>query len=249
MSCEGVAVPSGHGPVCFINDPFASYGPHPGEDIGQCTWYAAGVRSDLDGITTGNASEWLKEAENHHVLTGKTPVVGAVAVNETADGGVGHVAYVAGLADNGTELVLDEANLHNHGEVFLGITTPAAEFQGYIYGGPAGSGPGSSSGDSTGGGSSGDGAGESPSGNPAAIVNSPENMNVFYQSTGNNLVNEYWTPTMGWVGQALAGGMAGDPAAIVNSATNMNVFYRSTSEDLVNEYWNPTPGWQNQNLP
>jgi surface antigen len=141
QSCATIATAPG-GQACFIGDPFAIY--QGGEDVGQCTWYAAGMRPDLDGITTGNASEWLKEASGK-VPEGTTPVVGAIAVNTTADGGVGHVAYVAGITNNGATLVLDEANLKYDERVYLNIETPASEFQGYIYGGPAGSGPGSSS--------------------------------------------------------------------------------------------------------
>jgi hypothetical protein len=138
QSCAPIASPPGGAQVCFSGDPFATYG-SPGEDIGQCTWYAAGMRPDLDGITTGNASEWLSEAKGK-VPEGTVPVVGAIAVNTTADGGLGHVAYVAEVKNGGATLILDEANLNNDEKVYLNIETPASEFQGYIYGGPAGNG-------------------------------------------------------------------------------------------------------------
>jgi surface antigen len=141
QSCAPIATSPG-GEACFIGDPFATY--QGGEDVGQCTWYAAGMRSDLDGITTGNASEWLKEASGKKP-EGTTPVVGAIAVNTTADDGFGHVAYVAGVENGGATLILDEANLKYDERVYLNVETPASEFQGYIYGGPAGNGPGSSS--------------------------------------------------------------------------------------------------------
>jgi surface antigen len=142
QSCAPIASPPGSGQVCFGGDPFATYGSSPGEDIGQCTWYAAGMRPDLDGITTGNASEWLSEAKGK-VPEGTVPVVGAIAVNTTADGGLGHVAYVAGITNGGATLILDEANLNNDEKVYLNIETPASELSGYIYGGPAGNGPSS----------------------------------------------------------------------------------------------------------
>jgi len=142
QSCAPIAVPAGGGQVCFTGDPFATY--QHGTDVGQCTWYAAGRRPDLDGITTGNASEWLAEAKGK-VPEGTVPVAGAIAVNTTADGGVGHVAYVDEVKNGGATLVLDEANLKNDEKVYLGIETPASEFSGYIYGGPAGNGPGSTS--------------------------------------------------------------------------------------------------------
>jgi surface antigen len=139
QSCAAIATPPG-GEACFIGDPFATY--QNGEDVGQCTWYAAGMRPDLDGITTGNASEWLKEASGKRP-EGTTPVVGAIAVNTTAAGGLGHVAYVAGVENGGATLILDEANLKYDERVYLNVETPASEFQGYIYGGAAGNGPGS----------------------------------------------------------------------------------------------------------
>ena len=139
QSCQPI-VPGGSGQVCFINDPFATYkDPYVGADIGQCTWYAAGMRPDLDGITTGNAAQWLKEAKGKK-SEGTTPAVGAIAVNTTADGGVGHVAYVANITNGGATLILDEANVHNNGGVFLNISTPASDFQGYIYS-PGNTGP------------------------------------------------------------------------------------------------------------
>jgi hypothetical protein len=138
-----------------LNDPFAIY--QDGTDVGQCTWYAAGMRPDLDGIDTGNASRWLAQASGKRP-EGATPVVGAIAVNTTADGGLGHVAYVVGVANGGATLILDEANVDNKGNVFLNVSTPASEFAGYIYGGPAGNGApstgtGSSTTTTTGGGS------------------------------------------------------------------------------------------------
>lgn len=136
-SCAPIATPPG-GEACFTGDPFATY--EHGEDVGQCTWYAAGMRPDLDGITTGNAGEWLKEASGKKP-EGTVPVVGAIAVNTTADEGLGHVAYVAGVKSGGAILILDEANLKYDARVYLNIETPASEFQGYIYGGPAGNGP------------------------------------------------------------------------------------------------------------
>lgn len=96
-----------------------------GTDVGQCTWYAAGRRPDLDGITRGNAGAWLAEARGHKP-EGTTPVVGAIAVNTTADQGVGHVAYVAGVIDGGATLILDEANVLNNGGVWLNVRTPAS---------------------------------------------------------------------------------------------------------------------------
>jgi len=173
----------GSGQSCFLDDPFGTY--QGGIDVGQCTWYAAGMRPDLDGITTGNASAWLAEAKGK-LPEGTRPVVGAIAVNTTADYGIGHVAYVVGV--NGTELTLDEANIHNNGGVFLNVQTPASAFSGYIYGGPAGPGPSASGGGGPSAGGTGTGATSGPT----------------YPETTGSIVNT-------WSDYADAGGNEGQP--------------------------------------
>ena len=243
QSCQPI-VEGGSGQVCFIGDPFATY--QGGEDVGQCTWYAAGMRPDLDGITTGNASEWLKEASGKKP-EGTTPVVGAIAVNTTADGGFGHVAYVASVENGGATLILDEANLHNDGGVFLNVATPASDFQGYIYGGPAGNGPGS--GGSSGGGST--GGGTTPTGppvmagKPAVLVNSSySEIDVFYRDTNGDLEDDSWSAAsgQGYQTRKIATGVAGNPVAVVNSSyTQIDVFYRGTNGDLMDASWSDTP--------
>lgn len=126
---------------CFSADPFYNY-------PGQCTWYAAGRRPDLNGIVHGNAGDWLNEASGH-VPEGNVPVVGAIAVwlpNHGPAGEYGHVAYVAAIS--GGTIIVDDSNwapswngpwllVHEHAE-------PASAVSGYIYGGPAGNGPTSS---------------------------------------------------------------------------------------------------------
>ena len=93
--------------VSFPGDPYNGY--QGGTDVGQCTWYAAGRRSDLWGITTGNANQWLAQAAGHDA-EGTTPVVGAVAVRTA--GQWGHVAYVVGISSSGQPLV-DDSNYEN----------------------------------------------------------------------------------------------------------------------------------------
>jgi len=129
-SCDGQG-------VCFADDPFP---------VGQCTWYAAGRRPDVVGIVHGNAGTWL-EAANGRLPEGWFPVVGALAVWRPHHGGVGelgHVAYVAAVSEEGRVLV-DDSNwaptatspglqVHEH-------WVSAASPSGYIYGGPAGTGP------------------------------------------------------------------------------------------------------------
>jgi CHAP domain len=132
QSCARV-VPRGS--VCFTNDPFANYS----DDIGQCTWYAAGRRPDLDGIVIHNAGQWLSDAQGK-VPEGTTPVVGAIAVWTNGGVGTGHVAYVSDVTDDGATVIVDEANWVPFA-VTYGRAVPASQISGYIYGGPAGNGP------------------------------------------------------------------------------------------------------------
>jgi surface antigen len=120
--------------VCFLHDPFPT---------GQCTWYAAGRRPDLVGIVHGVAWEWLRAAEGR-VPEGKRPAVGAIAVYAPGvPGQPGHVGYVAAIS--GSRVLLDDSNwratpwspwlqVHEHWET-------ASAASGYLYGGPAGTGP------------------------------------------------------------------------------------------------------------
>ncbi len=124
--------------VCFAEDPFP---------VGQCTWYAAGRRPDLRGIVHGDAGTWLEDARGR-VPEGWFPVVGALAVWRPHQGGTGeagHVAYVAAVSEEGRVLI-DDSNwtptptspglqVHEH---WIPADVPPS---GYIYGGPAGSGP------------------------------------------------------------------------------------------------------------
>jgi surface antigen len=120
--------------VCFSHDPFP---------IGQCTWYAAGRRPDLVGIVQGVAWQWLRAVAGR-VPEGKRPALGAIAVYAPGvPGQPGHLGYVAAIS--GSRVLLDDSNwratpwspwlqVHEHWEA-----TSAAS--GYIYGGPAGTGP------------------------------------------------------------------------------------------------------------
>jgi len=122
--------------VCLAGDRF---------EVGQCTWYAAGRRPDLIGIVEGNAGGWLLAAAGR-VPEGATPVVGALAVwrpGRAGAGALGHVAYVAQVA--GGRVLVDDSNwqptptsaplqVHEH---WIAAKAPS----GYIYGGPAGTGP------------------------------------------------------------------------------------------------------------
>jgi surface antigen len=120
--------------VCFSRDPFPT---------GQCTWYAAGRRPDLVGIVQGVAWQWLRAAAGR-VPEGKRPAVGAIAVYAPGvPGAPGHLGYVAAIS--GSRVLLDDSNwratpwspwlqVHEHWEA-------ASAASGYIYRGPAGTGP------------------------------------------------------------------------------------------------------------
>jgi surface antigen len=121
------------GGVCFSGDPFYLY-------AGQCTWYAAGRRPDLNGIVHGNAGDWLNEARGH-VPEGRAAVVGAVAVwlpNTGGAFGAGHVAYVDAVS--GGLVTVQDFNWGTPARSYHRHTVSAALISGYIYGGPAGSG-------------------------------------------------------------------------------------------------------------
>jgi surface antigen len=112
--------------------------------IGQCVDFVWTKRPELSHL--GNATDWLAGAQARHIPTGSTPVVGAVAwwsgVNRTyADSIYGHVAYVIGVG-NGT-VTFEEMNARlGPGRVDTQTMALSSHYapQGYIYGGPAGTG-------------------------------------------------------------------------------------------------------------
>ena len=238
----------GGGSQCFPSDPFNFYAdPTVGADIGQCTWYAAGRRPDLDGITTGNAYQWLGEAQAKGVATGTTPVAGSIAVNTTYRDSsgtlLGHVAYVDGVS--GSNLVVDEANVVPL-KITLNVTVPESEFQGYIYGGPAGSGPGSSGGRTTPGGGSTPGGGTEPAVSPpeaksiAAVANPNGNEDVFAETSGG--INRYLITPTGVGNAVIATGsfLPGSIAAVANPNENEDVFAETSGG--INRYLITTTG-------
>jgi surface antigen len=125
--------------VCFAYDSLW-------QAAGESAWYVVGRRPDLRGIVGASAGDWLKEARGR-VPEGTIPVPGAVAVwlpNTGEASNAGHVAYVVGVSD--ARVLVDDSNW---GEPALWVhrhLVPASWISGYIYGGPAGNGPGSGSG-------------------------------------------------------------------------------------------------------
>lgn len=87
-------------------------GPHDNDPnrYGNCTWYARYKMPEVEGICTGNASQWFIHAQNGGLLTGQTPIVGSIAVfnwYDSNDENLGHLAYVEQVNDEGSFYVTE----------------------------------------------------------------------------------------------------------------------------------------------
>ncbi len=89
---------------------------------GWCTWFASQQRPDLP--VSGNARNWIRWSNS------TTPNVGAVAVNTSAAGGLGHVAIVIGL--DGNRVKVRHMNYKGFGVVSEDWTNKSY-WSGYIY--------------------------------------------------------------------------------------------------------------------
>lgn len=95
-------------------------------DYGYCTWYVKNRRPDIPN-DWGNAAEWLGAAQASGWPTGSNPSVGAIAQQ---GGGLGHVAYVEAVNNDGT-IYISEMNYEGWG-VQSYRTADASSFN-YIY--------------------------------------------------------------------------------------------------------------------
>jgi surface antigen len=135
---------------------------------GECTWYAKQRRPDIPwfGGGNGNALNWARSAQAAGIPVGSTPVPGAIAVFQPYQYGAyapyGHVAYVESV--NGSKMTISEYNVvgYHQGPSRRTIGWSGVRF---IYGGPAGNGPGSPPAP---------GAGSSPPAAPTIQVVSPD---------------------------------------------------------------------------
>jgi len=111
---------------------------------GECTWWVWSKRPDLPFFpgTAGDAANWIRSARARRIPTGNVPVVGAVAVwaaLQRGAGEFGHVAYVEAV--RGDTIVVSETHwgrsqhIHRRTTAWRGLR--------FVYGGPAGDGPGS----------------------------------------------------------------------------------------------------------
>jgi surface antigen len=157
-----VAAPGGHAGTSGGNVVGLGSGHNP-FPYGQCTYHAYETRGDIydfavaHGVPAGglassaklggipdywwNAWRWLSNAQRVGIPTGSTPVPGAVAVFPRGYGGsaVGHVAYVEHVNADGT-YVVSERNWNFNPNVTQRLVHPYPGV-GFVYGGPAGSGP------------------------------------------------------------------------------------------------------------
>ena len=110
----------------------AVYGSN-GYDYGWCTCHAANRRQEIGRPipnNLGNAISWLSVARRAGLPTGNEPQAGAVLWHKNL-GGLGHVAFVEKINDDGSALVSD-MNYPSWGRVTY-RTVPPSEFGSYAF--------------------------------------------------------------------------------------------------------------------
>lgn len=111
----------------------AVYGSPNGYDFGYCTWHAANRRAQSGRplpSNLGNAISWYSRAQGAGMAVGLTPRAGAVLWHANM-GGLGHVAYVESVNEDGSILVSD-MNYPAWGRVTY-RTVPPSEFSKYRF--------------------------------------------------------------------------------------------------------------------
>lgn len=104
-----------------------------GYDYGWCTWHAANRRIQIGNPVPknlGNASSWLSLARAAGLPTGSKPQAGAVVYQKNI-GGLGHVAFVEKINDDGSALFSD-MNYPTWGKVTYRTIQPN-EFGNYAF--------------------------------------------------------------------------------------------------------------------
>lgn len=111
----------------------AIYGAANGYDFGYCTWHAANRRAQAGKplpTNLGNAISWYSIAGRAGLAVGVEPRAGAVLWHANI-GGLGHVAYVESMNEDGSMLVSD-MNYPIWGRVTY-RTVPSSEFGNYRF--------------------------------------------------------------------------------------------------------------------
>jgi N-acetylmuramoyl-L-alanine amidase len=111
----------------------AIYGAGNGYDYGWCTWHAANRRNQIGRplpTNLGNAITWYSRAAGSGLPVSDTPQAGAVVWHANI-GGLGHVAFVEKVNEDGSLLVSD-MNYPIWGSVTYRTVTPA-EYSSYRF--------------------------------------------------------------------------------------------------------------------
>lgn len=111
----------------------AAYGAANGYDFGYCTWHAANRRAQAGRplpTNLGHAISWYSRAGAAGMAVGSEPQAGAVLWHANM-GGLGHVAYVESVNEDGSILVSD-MNYPVWGRVTT-RTVPPSEFSKYRF--------------------------------------------------------------------------------------------------------------------
>ena len=127
-----VSVASSSSAVSF---PWGGAGPlygSNGYDYGYCTWYVA-TRIAVPS-NWGNASTWDNLAPVSGWTVSTSPQVGGVGQMDYGAGGLGHVAYIEAVSDDGSMVKYSDMNgLAGFGHVGFSDWVPISHFQHYIY--------------------------------------------------------------------------------------------------------------------
>jgi surface antigen len=207
----------------------------------NCTDYVAWKLASL-GVQPvqykglGNASSWGTLAAKHSVTNNATPAVGSVAVNTTAAGGLGHVAFV--YAISGSQISVGEYNQDEDGNYSTATGTPAQlgftsfdHFEQYET-------PGSGV----------VGSASVVPGDLASVEDPATGRNIFYVGTDGS-INQWSVQGGAWVNVRLGGTvMPGtDLTAIDDPATGRNIFYVGT-DGSINQWSVQGGAWVNVRL-
>lgn len=117
----------------------AAGNPYPlnGHNWGNCTWGAWQLAYEKLGVELpgmGNAQEWFANAAGDGYSTGSDPAANSIVVWSGGRSGLGHVAYVDYVNDDGT-LFIEEGSGANHNYNARTVDPDAAGMTllGYIY--------------------------------------------------------------------------------------------------------------------